>query len=104
MGFVGSGGPSLTLSDACLKPVRAHGEGASEACFDGRGDEAPVLDSDSIVVEDGLMGEGVLYRAAPEKVRFAIDSPVEEAGFELSVPRDTTKASRPPHVAFSDCR
>jgi hypothetical protein len=29
------------------------GEGASEACFDGRGGEAPVLDSDSIVVEDG---------------------------------------------------
>jgi hypothetical protein len=28
----------------------------------------------------------------------------EEAGFELSVPRDTTKVSRPPHVAFSDCR
>ena len=25
------------------------------------------------------MGEGVLYRAAPEKVRFAINSPVEEA-------------------------
>ena len=33
------------------------------------------------------MGEGVLYRAAPEKVRFAIDSPVEGAGFEPSVPR-----------------
>jgi hypothetical protein len=32
-------------------------------------------------------------------VRFAIDSPLEEAGFELSVPRDTTKASTPPHVA-----
>jgi hypothetical protein len=29
---------------------------------------------------------------------------LEEAGFELSVPRDTTKVSRPPHVAFSDCR
>jgi hypothetical protein len=32
------------------------------------------------------MGEGVLYRAAPEKVRFAIDSPVEGDGFELSLP------------------
>jgi hypothetical protein len=53
MGFVGSGGLSLTLSDACLYPVHAHGEGASEACFDGRGDEAPVLDSDSIGVVVG---------------------------------------------------
>jgi hypothetical protein len=44
------------------------------------------------------MGEGVLYRAAPEKVRFAIDSPVEEAGFEPSVPRDTPKFSTPAHV------
>ena len=29
---------------------------------------------------------------------------LEEAGFELSVPRDTTKVSRPPHVAFADRR
>ena len=37
-------------------------------------------------------------------VKFAMDSLLEEAGFELSVPRDTTKVSRPPHVAFADCR
>ena len=33
------------------------------------------------------------------KVRFAQDSPLEEAGFELPVPRDTTKVSRPADVA-----
>ena len=30
--------------------------------------------------------------------RFAVDSPLEEAGFEPSVPRDTTKFSTPAHV------
>src|SRR6202035_6091750 len=31
--------------------------------------------------------------------RFATDSPLEGAGFEPSVPRDTTKVSGPAHVA-----
>jgi hypothetical protein len=35
--------------------------------------------------------------------RWFADSPLEEAGFELLVPRDLTKASRPPHFAFADC-
>ena len=38
------------------------------------------------------------------RLRFAADSLLEGARFELSVPRDTTKVSRPPHVAFADCR
>jgi hypothetical protein len=29
-----------------------------EAALDGRRDEAPVLDSDRVVTEDGLVGEG----------------------------------------------
>jgi hypothetical protein len=33
------------------------------------------------------------------KEELAGDSPLEEAGFELSVLRDTAKVSRPPHVA-----
>src|SRR6202011_5793716 len=35
-----------------------------------------------------------------EEVRFATDSPLEEAGFEPSVPRDTTKFSMPAHVTL----
>jgi hypothetical protein len=38
-------------------------------------------------------------KAVPGK--FVVDSPLEEGGFELSVPHDTTKLSRPPHVASS---
>jgi hypothetical protein len=34
--------------------------------------------------------------------RFARDSPLEEVGFELSVPRDTTKVLRPPHSPLPD--
>src|SRR5271169_6403907 len=33
--------------------------------------------------------------------RFVDDSPVEEAGFELTVPRDTSEFSRGAHVASS---
>jgi hypothetical protein len=33
-----------------------------------------------------------------EEVRFALDSPLEGAGFELSVPHHTTKVSGPAHV------
>jgi hypothetical protein len=35
------------------------------------------------------------------KVRFAPDSPLEEAGFEPSVPRDTTKFSMLAHVTYA---
>jgi hypothetical protein len=38
------------------------------------------------------------------EVQFAPDSPLEEAGFELSVPRRMNKVSRPPHVASGDSR
>jgi hypothetical protein len=38
---------------------------------------------------------------APSKIRFARDSPLEGSGFELSVPHDTIKVSRPPRVASS---
>src|SRR5438045_2206278 len=36
-----------------------------------------------------------------ERVKLALDSALEEAGFELSVPHDTIKVSRPPRVASS---
>src|SRR5271165_7149117 len=35
---------------------------------------------------------------------FAADSPLEEAGFEPSVPRETTKFSTPAHVAVASLR
>ena len=54
------------------------------------------------------MGEGVLYRAAPGKVRFAIDSPVEGARSEPSVPRRERVGSVPsrltPRVDLPRCR
>jgi hypothetical protein len=40
-----------------------------------------------------------IFAALIEKVRFATDSPVEGAGVEFSVSRDTTKVSRPPDIA-----
>jgi hypothetical protein len=52
--------------------------------------------------------QAVWYRAAimalcwpatPSEVKFAVDSLLEEGGFELSVPRDTTEVSRLPYVA-----
>jgi hypothetical protein len=36
-----------------------------------------------------------------QEIEFAPDSLLEESGFVLSVPHDTTKASRPPRVASS---
>jgi hypothetical protein len=54
----------------------------------------------SAVEQGDGAGEAAL-EGPPLKVRFASDSPLEEAGFELSVPHDTTKLSRPPHVASS---
>jgi hypothetical protein len=46
----------------------------------------------------GITGERCLSRL---KVRFETDSPLEEAGFEPSVPRDTTKFSTPAHVTYA---
>jgi hypothetical protein len=56
-------------------------------------------------LRDALKAKGVetTHSESLELIATA-DSPLEEAGFELSVPRDTTKVSRPPHVAFADCR
>jgi hypothetical protein len=46
----------------------------------------------------GSASSGATVGPAATGRQFARDSPLEEAGFELSVPRDTTKVSRPPHV------
>jgi hypothetical protein len=35
-----------------------------------------------------------------QEIRFARDSPLEEAGFEPSVPRDTSEVSRGAHVSI----
>ena len=42
---------------------------------------------------------GKIFGAPIEEVRFASDSLLEGAGFERSVPLDTTKVSGPAHVA-----
>src|SRR5580700_4226461 len=53
------------------------------------------------VVWYGAAIMALCWPATPSEVKFAADSLLEEAGFEPSVPRDTTN-SRPPHVASAD--
>jgi hypothetical protein len=59
-----------------------------------RAAEAPVPTT-AIVARTGV--EGILSPGEG----ISPGSPLEEAGFELSVPRDKTKVSRPAHVAFA---
>ena len=46
-------------------------------------------------------GGNLIGKAAFAQIEFATDSPLEQAGFEPSVPRDTAKVSRGSHIAVA---
>jgi len=66
-----------------------------EAGLDGRGDQAPVLDSDRVVAEDGLVGEGNGFL-----VDVGVDELFEERAVDLrAISRQITRLGIAPQTA-----